>query len=72
MWAIKLSLATAALPEDAEEIEVKVQNLNTIVIGICHIHLIITSIERNANGIRKLQVSTAAIPLRNWPSDVNL
>ena len=59
IWIFKLSLATA---KGAGECEVRVQNLNAMVIGISHIHLIVTSIECDDSGMKKLQVSIAFSP----------
>jgi hypothetical protein len=58
-WTTKLSLAAAILPKGAEEGEVRVQNLNTVIVSVPHIDLVIASIKCNASGIRKLQMSTA-------------
>jgi hypothetical protein len=59
MWTTKLSFATTLLPKGAEEGEVRVQNLNTVIVSVPHIDLVIASIKCNASGTRKLQVSTA-------------
>jgi hypothetical protein len=58
-WITKLSLAAALLPKGAGEGEVRVQNLNTVIVSVPHIDLVIASIKCNASGIKKLQTSTA-------------
>jgi hypothetical protein len=58
-WITKLFLSDALLPKGAGEGEVRVQNLNTVIVSVPHIDLVIASIKCNASGIRKLQMSTA-------------
>ena len=53
-WINELTLATAFPPKAAGIGEVGVQNLNSVVLGICHIHLAIVGIECDIQGVKEL------------------
>jgi hypothetical protein len=59
VWCIELSCATATYPKGAGEGEVRVKNLDSMIITVPHIDLVIASIKCNASGKRKLETSTA-------------
>ena len=56
-YITRISIASASSPKSAGVGEVRVQNLNTVVIVLCNVYLLVTSIECHTTRVRELQTS---------------